>query len=202
LREREADLDELVKARNRAKNYNPGGSWRLSKTITQNDCELLQVIKQARDSLGENVKVRIEDPYVQFYSAEEQLLQNLAQQIQHKQNDHFFSWMCPADQQAQDVLLQGKVIRKRPLKYQYKVVIRDGKYSEQTRSGLKNWLQYQEKEHVHAPKALIHMLSSNHRFIWGGYIYVNDLRTATLIGLIDPGLVSKIEEFHYAGFKE
>jgi hypothetical protein len=202
LRERDADLVELVKMRNQSRRYNPGGSWRMPRQITSDDTELLQIVKQARDAISDSVKVRIEDPCVQFYSADPQPLQDLATQLAYRDNGHFYSWMRPANPTSHAVLLEGKVIRKRPPKFQYKVIIRDGKFSDQTRTGLKNWLGHQSADEVHAPRALMNMLSSNHRFIWGGYIYINDLRNATFLGMIDPNLVAKIEEFHYSASDE
>jgi hypothetical protein len=203
LRDREHSLNELIEVRNhRSKFYNSGGSWRNPRPVNQTDIALLHIVRQARELLPDQVVVRIEEPTVSFYCADYIPLQELAVALQFNDNSHFVSWTAPADLESLELLQDGKVIKRRPPKYKYKVIFRDGSYSDQTRQGLQQWISHQDSAEVGIPNNLTRTLSSNHRFIWGGYIYVNDPRHATILSMIDPRLVAKLEEFHYAGSKE
>jgi hypothetical protein len=203
LRDRDHSLNELIDARNhRSRYYNSGGSWRNPRPIAPSDYTLLNIMRNARETLSDQIVVRIEEPNVSFYCADQGPLKDLALALQFNDNSHFTSWTAPADDESLKLLQDGKVIKLRPTKYKYKIVFRDGSYSDQTREGLIKWIEHQDSTEVGVPNNLTRSLSSNHRFIWGGYIYVNDPRHATILSMIDPRLVAKLEEFYYASSKE
>ena len=68
LRDPSDDLAELANVRNhRIANYNFAGHWG-RKPILPNDIELLQLIKNHLPADENDYKIRIEEPYIQFYS--------------------------------------------------------------------------------------------------------------------------------------
>ena len=198
LRDSEVDIDmEVIKRNAWTKNYNRGGSWKSNRTIKEDDVPLLHVIRQAKDALGDRVKMRIEDPDLQFYAADEATLKELAIKLSYNNNYHFFNVMGP-DRTMLSELQQGMILRKNPPKFQYRILLRDGRYSDQTKNSLWNLLNNLDKGDYRVPKSLMENLSEmKSRYIWGGYIHVHDARIATMVAMIDPQLVSRVEEYFF-----
>lgn len=195
------DVDNAVIFRNEnCKNYNWGGSWR-RKPVSSDDVTLLKMIKQQLDyeestvrlKDHEDFKIRIEEPDVQFYATNIQTLKAIADSLRYKDNSHFVSVMTPANQDHENILLEGYTLRKTKINWLYRVIFRDGKYSLETKGQIKSYLNNLGSQ-IKVPKNLMEQLSKG-TWIWGGYIYTNDKSLATMLSLIDGRLISKIEEF-------
>lgn len=195
------DIEDAIAWRNhRHRDYNWGGSWR-KKPIGQDDSVLLKLIK---DQLHYNesspkvnghelLKVRIEEPYIQFYSAQEQVLKDLAGQLVYGDNSHFHSIMSPDSVEKEKLILSGFTLRKNKVKWPYRILMRDGKYSLESKSHIESYLKNLGND-IKVPNGLWEQLEKGN-WIWGGYIYVHDKNIATVLGMMDPRLIAKIEEF-------
>jgi hypothetical protein len=194
------DLEKEVEFHNTSRSYNWAGSWR-KKPISPGDSSLLQLIRSqleyqevgVRVKGPHDIKMRIEEPCVQFYALEEEPLKQLASALIHEHNGHLINVMRPANADDANMLSNGYILRTRPSEWQYRVTLRDGKYSEQTKNTIKSYLMNLDQE-VKVPQNLWLQLD-NSGWIWGGYIYVKDAGLATILKLIDSRLVSKVEEF-------
>jgi len=191
-----AKLDyEITHYNQRAYSY--GGSWRQTRQLTDEDVHLLKLIKNivyAEDTsrLG-NLKVRIEDPHIQFYSSDVTTLKDLSLKLRHTDNSHFVSVMCPENQQNADLLKQGFVLKKKKIDWPYRLIIRDGRYNIDSKTNLKNYL-LQLGDEVKVPRSLWEQLERG-GWIWGGYIYVKDKQITTMFSMIDANMVGRLEEF-------
>lgn len=202
------DLNELVEQRNR-RSYNYGGSWRQPRPIDLRDRQLLALAKTVVDELSEEpdvaprggivqpIRVRIEEPNVHFYTTSVQDMVILSKKMLFDNNRHFAGVTHPADANSATLMKDGFVLRKKDFDWKFKVVLRDGRYSEDTKTQLANYLTELGSE-VKVPLGLTRQLDRG-GWIWGGYFYTNDPQLTTIVSLINPGLVSKIEEFKVVG---
>ena len=196
----QVDLDREIGFHNASRSYNWAGSWR-KKPINARDSDLLRLV-QSRLEYQEvgvrvegpyDIKMRIEEPFVQFYTTDEKSLQWLAAQLTYDDNSHFVSIMRPATVDEAHLLSDGYILRTRKSEWRYRITFRDGRYSEETKNTIKTYLQNLDQE-VKVPKNLWSQLDKP-GWIWGGYVYVKDQGLATMLKMIDGRLVSKVEEF-------
>lgn len=195
------DIEDAIHWRNnKHRDYNWGGSWR-KKPIGNDDSNLLKIIKDQlvynetspRVNGHDLLKVRIEEPYIQFYSAQEQVLKDLASRLLYSNNLHFHSIMSPASAEKEKLILDGFTLRKNKVKWPYRILMRDGKYSLENKSQIASYLKNLGSD-IKVPQGLWGQLEKGN-WIWGGYIYVHDKNIATVLGMMDPRLIAKIEEF-------
>ena len=195
------DIEDAIHWRNnKHRDYNWGGSWR-KKPIGNDDSNLLKIIKDQlvynetspRVNGHELLKVRIEEPYIQFYSAQEQVLKDLAGRLLYSNNLHFHSIMSPESAEKEKLILEGFTLRKNKVKWPYRILMRDGKYSLENKNQIASYLKNLGSD-IKVPQGLWSQLEKGN-WIWGGYIYVHDKNIATVLGMMDPRLIAKIEEF-------
>jgi hypothetical protein len=195
------DIEDAITWRNhKQRDYNWAGSWR-KKPIGNDDSNLLKIIKESliRNELEskanghELLKIRIEEPYIQFYSSNEQVLKDLASQLVYGNNFHFYSIMWPESIEKEKLILDGFTLRKNKVKWPYRILMRDGKYSLENKGQIASYLKNLGDD-IKVPKGLWEQLEKG-AWIWGGYIYVYDKNIATVLGMMDPRLIAKIEEF-------
>lgn len=191
------NIDEQIRKRNeRVRHYNVG-SWRpLSRTeVTPAQVDLLKQIKLGWDSLPDNkhLKMRIEEPNIQFYFQKESEIHPVVKFLLKGNNNHIVHLMRPESPDAEKLLLEGYVLRKKSVEWRYRMIIRDGRYSEETKQQFANYLSHLGDQ-VKVPENLSKQLDKG-GWIWSGYVYLQDPALASMITLIDPNLVSKIEEF-------
>ncbi len=176
--------------------YNYGGSWwRAEKAaeLAKADIEQLHLLRSIKRT-NSNIKLRIEEPWVQIYSENEDELKLVAVR--------FFDKMKPlvqsvyiASEQDLDSLRSGKILIPSTSKntYKYKVVLKDGTYQSSTKQQLLSYLDSLEDE-IKISKGSKAMLNRPFNFIWGVFFYANDLKIITFINLVAPGIVSRIHE--------
>ena len=194
------DIDRAIEFRNSSRSYNWAGSWRRSP-ITTGDADKLRhlrgVMTYADTALClndfPNVKIRVEEPHIQFYSTSPKELEQVARLLVYGDNSHFTSIMMPKDSDALDNLLNGYTLRKRNSEWPYRILFRDGRYSPETKATLRAYLSNLESE-IKVPPNLWTQLDKP-GWIWGGYVYVRDSGLATMLNMIDGRLVSKVEEY-------
>lgn len=184
-----------------SKNYNYGGSWQARKSntlINDDQIHFLQTIKDYLDtkvkSRGnrESFKIRIEEPDIQFYAETQSELKALVSII--KDPKCITSFMCPENEATRKLLLEGYVLRRKEFDWPYRVVMRDGRFSSESKQQMATYLRNLGDENVRVPVGVWKHLEKG-GWIWGGYIYIKDKNLANMFAMIDPNFVAKIEEF-------
>ena len=81
-----------------------------------------------------------------------------------------------------------------PIWYSHKVILRDGKYSQEIKESILNYLESLGDEIVKVPQSLSAILSKSSSYIWNGYFYTNEPNIVSFLNLMDPNLVLNIHE--------
>jgi hypothetical protein len=177
--------------------YNWAGSWyaRRNNQLNEVDVKLLYLVKNIRDQYGKNIRVRVEEPMLQFYAEDEQTIKDIAQEftypVDYKSNVEEING--PVNEAEAGILLSGAIIKRNPSEYQYKVVLRDGRYRVEAKQQVLTYLENLGDQIKITPKCQ-EMLSRPYPSCWGVFFYTNDLGVATMLRLIDPDIVGNIHE--------
>ena len=199
------DPIELLELVQRERKINYGGSWRQSTRLKVTDVELLDIMCVGRfKALQDGIRVMVTSNHVNFYAQSQQTLMKLTERITLGTNSHFIELMLPSSEGNKQLLEQGFTLRKRKPEYQYRIHLREGRYSFADLQKLRTWLSNFTKEDLLVPYSLNAQLQSNHSqsYLFGAYISVQDDRIATMLNMINPNLVSNIEEFYHIGNDE
>jgi hypothetical protein len=86
-----------------------------------------------------------------------------------------------------------KIIMVNPTEYRYKVFIREGFRQTQSRQNLARYLETIRSEVKISDKMLQGMLS-NYKYFHNCYFYVNDPKIVSMIALVAPSLVKRVQE--------
>jgi hypothetical protein len=191
--------DELAKRRRTRDNvrYNYGGSW-LSRHLEsiEGASEIqLETLRSIRNGYGNQIKMRIEEPWVQIYTKDYQTLQDVANRFPSDLQQKIMSVSFPESAEKQELLEQGKILVRpsNKITYRYKVFLRDGNYSSDLKRSVFNYLVGLGTD-VKVSTATANMLLNGHSFMWGGFLYVNDPAVLTMVSIISPGIIGKIHE--------
>lgn len=172
--------------------YNYGGSWRLNyqhkRLIEDANFEQLVHYFNIKNS-NQDTKLRIEEPHIDIYANNEQLLIEL---IGTNYLDRILEVHRPDGDTATNVLINGNIIATKFEKYAYKIYVKrmffDDVHLKQT---ILDHL-YNYEFQVKLTEGLIHHLNNNISYFPGGYFYANDIKVITLIGLICPQFIARI----------
>ena len=172
--------------------YNYGGSWWLTQQRKRllEDANFEQLVHyfNIKNSI-EDIKLRIEEPNIDIYANNEQLLIKL---VSTNHPDRILEVYRPNNDNAADLLMNGEIIAHHCEKYEYKVFVKRMFFDNiQLKYTLLDHLYNYESE-VKLPRGLIQNLNSSKSFFPGGYFYMNDLKVVTFISLICPEFISKI----------
>lgn len=202
LRYPETTFEDQMEWNQRTINY--GGSWRKTKQFkpSATELKLLENLRDYRADLAEQdnaqIKMRIEDPFIQIYSTDILLLQEFANNIINSvpaAAAFLESITVPRNSQDLALLQQGYTLRSHS-DFPYKINLRDGKYSQSTRSNLLQYLDALASD-ISIPKSTRDQLEKTRGdFIWGGYFYCMDEDIKLMISMIDPKLIRSIDRFH------
>jgi hypothetical protein len=183
---------EAVETRRHFRQFNPGGYWgRGTANVDEINIDLLHQIREIKDSRP-NVKMRIEEPEVQFYAETEDDLKNIMNHMSPSYGNVVLSISGPASADAQQLLESGVIIRKKKIGYNYKIVLRDGRCEVATKQQILNYLQSMGTDEVKVSPGTERMLNSKYNGFWGVWFYANDKKVTTFLELILPGCVLNI----------
>ena len=175
---------------------NQFGWWgRNNKELELADTEFLNIIRDIKNNSSIKLKVRIEEPYIQFYTKSAGDLQSIAALDLTGFKQYSVSVHMPESKSTEDLLNSGAIIKTKDSGYRYKIMIRDGRIPLETKNSILNYLNGLGPEHVRIPRNLQQTLENNkHGYIWGCYFYANELSDITFLSLIAPELISNINE--------
>lgn len=177
------------------RNYNYGGSWwaHRNQSIGKTDLGQLAVLRDIKRDYPE-IRIRIEEPAVQIYTVDEDLLRVIASRFDPDYSHTLTAVELPTEETVK-LLKEGKIITPSTsrINFQYKVILRDGTYPVETKRQVLSYIQ-NLGEDAKASKGTTEMLAKNFGYIWGCFVYVNDPNVLTFLNLICPNIVQKIHE--------
>lgn len=172
-----------------------GYVMRHNRNLHEASVELLECLRELRNDSELPVKIVISEPWVSFYSVDEQTMLDLVKKRFNKKFYHYIRQIHgPESDKAAELLSQNAILRKARSEYTHKIVLKDGIYDAETKNRLKAYLDGLGTDQVKIPKAVAKALTKNSLHVWGMYIYSNDPSIATFIDIIHPGLVRNCHE--------
>lgn len=184
--------DKLEYRRQRRRTFNYGGSW-VNRFDNDNliNVEQLHGFDHVRQQFGQQVRFRIEEPYVTLYSDNEQVLYNIADQHLKEWVNKLWSVHRPASDATKAIVDRGAIIVKTDVNYRYKFFCKDGNYH--NKSAVYSYL-HNLGDQVKLSKMVWSNLSKPHSYTWGIWFYANDPSIATMLNIIEPNVVTNIHE--------
>lgn len=193
-----ADIAEAVDLRHQLSNraYNYGGSWRVSRA--QNDQIDLRMLQSVRDTIQlyqGQLKVRVEEPNLTFYSSDESALMDVAAQHLKDHADKIVSVHRPASTADLAALGSGAILVKNTGDYEYKVFCKEGMSA--NKSAIYAYL-CAVGDQVHMSPAVRKNLARPGDYIWGIWFYTSDPQIANMLNIIEPKFVANIHKLTVA----
>lgn len=182
--------------------YNYGGSWK--HTIQPNyryynsrnynsDIEIkqLECLREIKNTFSE-IKLRIEDPFVQIYTKSEEQLYEIAKVNFAEYRDRFDSIFRPKSVDAKKLLESGSILIKNPMSYKYKFVCKSGVC--QNKRAILNYLDALGEQVKVSNSNWTLLENDTHNYIWNMWLYANDPDIANLLNIIEYNFVTNIHE--------
>ena len=182
----------------RVLNSNITSSWwseRRNRDLANADVLFLEKLRDIRHNKSNNFKLRVEEPRVQIYANSIEELENLV--IDHFQlfpRTYIETIAGPETEEQASILNSGAIIRKKNNGYNYKVILRDGRYGSELKRSVWQYLDNLGEGQAHIPIGSLDMLHSPSNYMWNVYFFVNDPGITSFLSLMHPGLVSNIHE--------
>ena len=177
-----------------SRTVNYGGSWygaRDTRFASEADLAWLELLKNLKLS-NPNIKVRCEEPKVQVYTVDETDLKQVINYIR-EYTKNILEVHGPKNDQARKLLEENKTIVAKQPKYQWKITFAEKRCDHALRKNILNYLQ-QLDDLVKIPKSTEEQFTRPNDWIWGCYIYTNDLGVTDMLRLIYPGLIREVSE--------
>lgn len=134
------------------------------------------------------IKHRIEEPWVQIYTNNEQLLYNIIK----NDGKSLLELYRPKNNDSIQILQSNQIIVKKQPEYQYKIFLKEGyNLSADLRTSLAQYFDSLGYE-VKLTKAVYHNLFTRKLWFTGGYFYAKDDKIVTFLSLMAPGFISGI----------
>jgi len=149
----------------------------------------LRSVQQIKVNFGDKIRMRTEEPHIQFYAEDEAMLKSIASMLEN--TACIESINSPKNAEAERLLMSGVIIRRGPIDYKYKVIFRDGRYTSTIKQQVLSYLDNLGDE-IKLSKTSRDMLTKTYASMWGVFFYTNDPKLVTFINLIDPKLISNI----------
>ena len=171
-----------------SRHYNHGGSWKRKNTSTRANISELVYYQNLRLKNIDELKFRIEEPYLSIYSNDEKFLYDIISKI----NSDIKEIHRPANELAKDILDQGQIVIKKSTDYEYKVVLREsGAISYEVREQVYGYLIGLTDTVKMTPGCKRNLTERNYWFT-STYFYTKDPSVLTFLNLISPDIVSGI----------
>lgn len=186
----ESLLDRLEFRLGNEKIYNYGGSWyrqwdaELRKNFDTDQLTYFFSVKK-----NNQIKIRVEEPYVNLYSNTEQQLYNIIEKSNVSRLKEIY---LPVNENAKEILQKGEIIVNSDEEYSYKIILRSISFENiKVKHSLLDYL-YNLEDQIKIPNHIKKHLSNSYLYFPGGYFYSKDDSINTLIRLFCPDLISSI----------
>lgn len=190
LHNQNVDLAKAIEIRHQADQriHNYGGSWRpRNDNAKKISIEQLSAVRDMIDSRP-GLKVRVEEPSITFYSANEAVLVEIAEQLSAYAH-HIISVTRPASSHVIDYLESGAILIKKDIGYQYKVFCKESMC--RNKVAVYNYLT-SIGDQVKMSPSVQKNLSRSGDYVWGVWFYTNEPNIASMLNIIEPNFVSNI----------
>ena len=188
-------IAESIKQRHQLANvFGKNNTWYRSVDFSKISVEFLTRIKFIKTNLGNKIRMRIEEPFIQIYANSEQMLKDIA--VDLDKNDSILEVTGPQDAAAEQILMTDSILVTSPPEYEYKVLLREGRYSIDTKTRVLDYL-LRVGDDVKLSDGSRRMLQKDYSSMWGVFFYTHDPALITFIRLIDPNIVWKIYKLVY-----
>lgn len=162
------------------------------------DCveDQLEYLYQTIQTYKGKVKVRIEEPYVEFYTEDEPTLLDIISKMP-KRDQRVIEVHWPGTGARREALERGEVFMPKITGYNYQVIFRTILLPTDKRTQIYEYLDSLGdlvqmtpglKTSLTRPK----WAHSNNMWIYQCYFYTNDTSVCTFLNLIEPNLINKI----------
>lgn len=165
------------------------------------DIKFLEHIQQLKKVPNLVIRIRVEEPLLQIYCNSEEELKQIVAGFDPAHHANMVAVHGPENAASAALLCSGAILRKESNGYQYRVNIRDGRYSSEVRSSILQYLTNLGDQEAHIPKRAVELLSKTSNYIWNLYFHVNDPATTTFINLIVPGAITNIHQLVLPPYK-
>ncbi|CAB4133621.1 hypothetical protein UFOVP257_343 [uncultured Caudovirales phage] len=190
--------DHLETRKKMNKSYNYAGSWlnvNMLEWLGIADIEFLNDLKSLKEKYP-TLKFRTEEPKLHIYSDNEKILKDFVLDIKSDKKIHLMRFTAPENSNHEKALISNKIIVNTKPKFQYKVQLKEKKYSEYTRNAVHNYLENMGNLVHMSPATKIH-LTKPHGWMWGGLFYTNDSGIVDFVRLIEPDIIREVCELVY-----
>ena len=185
--------------KNMVRDINYAGWWggrNKTKDLDNADLAFLQQLKDLASDQTLDIRMRVEEPRVQIYAKTESVLIQL---VNSKLSPHWLKYIeavaGPENKAAESLLNQNAILRKKHNGFQYKVMLRDGRYGAVLKQQILNYLDNLGTDVVKVTPSVRGMLNqSNNQYLWNAYFFTNDPNIVSFIGLMSPGMIGNIHE--------
>lgn len=191
--------EALEYRRAHARDYNWAGSWlhgyNRGNSLQHTNTELLTIARDIKNRLGKTIRIRVEEPSVQFYADSQDTLKDIAREFTypHDFRSNLKEVNGPESDQQAEMLLSGAIIRRKEPGYRYKVVLRDGRYTTEIKKQVLTYLENLGDQVRLTPKCR-DMLAAPYIHTWGVFFYTDDPDLTMMLRMIAPDLVGNIHE--------
>ena len=171
------------------KMYNKSGWWGVrSNQLSNVNVKLLESVRLIKNKIPD-IKIRVEEPSIQFYADSEDTLKKIAESLH---NTGCITHINSPAANTEQLLLSNAILKKSATDYSCKVILKDGKYSNEIKQQILNYLDNLGAV-VKISKSNRYMLGNTiHPHIWGVWFYTNDVDIVTFIRLIAPDSILNI----------
>ena len=180
--------NEYQKRLDLSRHYNYGGSWNKKNNSTKANINELTYYQNLRLRNTDELKFRIEEPYLSIYANDEKYLHDVVSQA----GSTVVEIHRPASESAKAILNQGEIVIKKSTEYEYKVVLREsGTISYEVREQVYNYLAGLT-DTVRMTRSCKRNLTERQYWFTSTYFYTKDTSVLTFLNLISPDIVSGI----------
>ena len=116
----------LITRESMEKMYNKSGWWGVrTNQLSKVNLKLLESVRLIKNKIPD-IKIRVEEPSIQFYADNEDTLKKIAESLHN--TDCITHINSPAANTEQ-LLFSNAILKKSSTDYDFKVILKDGKYS-------------------------------------------------------------------------
>lgn len=157
------------------------------ETFKNVDINQLYFFHDLKKQYAKSIKIRIEEPYIDVYCNDQEIVLNT---VQHEPKNSLLEFFKPENDLAVEILSRGEIIQNSPCKFKYKVFLKLGKVSITNKQQVLNYLQ-NLGDLVYLPPGCIKSLQGVY---YGSsvYFYTNDDEIITFVSIINSDIISGI----------
>ena len=193
------EVDDLATAlemrRKHIKHYNWSGSWMVrASQLDVVDLSQLSIVKDIRLEFGNQIRIRVEEPKIQFYTINESVASGIAGKfsIPMGSNGCLSEINGPRSLEEEKILLGGTILKKGPVEFSYLISLRAGNYGRSVKTQILNYLT-SLGDQIKIKPSVIQRLNASFAEMWDISFLANDPEIVVFLRLIHPDLVKNID---------